>query len=131
MKIILSIKPNFSEAIFSGTKKYEFRKVIFTKSVDSIVVYSTKPVGKFIGEFKVDGIIEKSPQELWRETQEFGGVTKEFFFQYFSDRKKGYAIKVGKLIRYKSPIDPFTVLPSFVAPQSFRYLEDKILEGSL
>lgn len=29
MKVLLSIKPEFAERIFNGSKKYEFRKVIF------------------------------------------------------------------------------------------------------
>ena len=29
MKILLSIKPEFAEKIFSGSKKYEFRRRIF------------------------------------------------------------------------------------------------------
>ena len=32
MKILLSIKPEFAERIFDGSKKYEFRKVIFRKT---------------------------------------------------------------------------------------------------
>lgn len=128
MKIILSIKSQYAEAIFNGEKQYEFRKVIFTKKIESIVVYSTMPVGKFIGEFKIKEILEKSPEELWSKTQEHGGVSKAFFFDYFAGRKKGYAIRIGRLKRYKHPIDPFSVLPKFVAPQSFRYLEEKELE---
>ena len=29
MKIVLSIKPEYAEKIFSGSKKYEFRRMIF------------------------------------------------------------------------------------------------------
>jgi len=29
MKILLSIKPEYAEKIFAGTKKYEFRRSIF------------------------------------------------------------------------------------------------------
>lgn len=31
MTALLSIKPEFAEAIFDGTKKFEFRKVKFKK----------------------------------------------------------------------------------------------------
>ena len=44
MKVLLSIKPEFVQEIFTGKKKYEYRKAIFTRSVDKVVVYSTKPV---------------------------------------------------------------------------------------
>ena len=42
MKVLLSIKPEFVQEIFTGKKKYEYRKAIFTRSVDKVVVYSTK-----------------------------------------------------------------------------------------
>ena len=32
MKVLLSIKPEFADKIFNGTKKYEFRKEIFNGS---------------------------------------------------------------------------------------------------
>ena len=38
MKVLLSIKPEFAEKIFNGTKKYEFRKSIFkNKDVDKVI----------------------------------------------------------------------------------------------
>ena len=55
MKILLSIKPEFVEEIFSGRKKFEYRKAIFTnKKVTSVIVYSTMPVGKIVGEFTIE-----------------------------------------------------------------------------
>ncbi|EHL88131.1 hypothetical protein HMPREF1019_01868 [Campylobacter sp. 10_1_50] len=33
MTALLSIKPEFAEAIFDGTKKFEFRKVKFKKTL--------------------------------------------------------------------------------------------------
>ena len=54
MKVLLSIKPEFVQEIFTGKKKYEYRKAIFTRSVDKVVVYSTKPVGMIVGEFTVE-----------------------------------------------------------------------------
>lgn len=33
MEVLLAIKPEFVEKIFSGEKKYEFRKVVFKKEV--------------------------------------------------------------------------------------------------
>ena len=60
MKVLLSIKPEFVHEIFAGNKKYEYRKAIFTKNVNQVVVYSTKPEGMIVGEFTVETIIEKA-----------------------------------------------------------------------
>ena len=52
MRVLLSIKPEFAEKIFAGTKKYEFRKSIFKNAnVKRIVVYASYPVQMVICEF--------------------------------------------------------------------------------
>ena len=33
MKVVLSIKPQFANKIFDGTKKFEFRKAIFKNQI--------------------------------------------------------------------------------------------------
>ena len=50
MKVVLSIKPEFANKIFEGTKKYEFRRAIFKNpNIKKVVVYSSSPVKKIIG----------------------------------------------------------------------------------
>lgn len=125
MKVLLSIKPEFVEAIIDGRKKFEYRKSIFKrKEVSSVVVYATKPYGKVVGEFEIEEIIKDEPNELWRKTQKFSGISQEFFKHYFKDREAGFAIQIGEFIEYDEPLE----LQSYnnnikVAPQSFLYLE--------
>ena len=113
MKVLLSIKPEFVREIFAGNKKFEYRKTIFTKNVDKVVVYSTKPEGMIVGEFTVEKIIEQEPKELWEQTQNDSGITKKFFDQYFEGRKKGYALKISSPKLYENPINPFDLFSSF------------------
>lgn len=125
MKVLLSIKPEFADKIFLGTKKYEYRKSIFTKEVDQVIVYSTKPVGMLIGEFTIEEIIVDSPSALWEKTQKFSGITKTFFDSYFEGRKQGYALKITSPKLYNKPQNPIEIIKSFVAPQSFKYIEEE------
>ena len=54
MKILLSIKPNYVEEIICGTKLYEFRKTLYRRrDVKTIVVYSSSPVCRVVGEIEV------------------------------------------------------------------------------
>lgn len=70
MRVLLSIKPEFAEKIFAGTKKYEFRKSIFKNTnVKRIVVYASYPVQMVIGEFEIEEILEARPSQLWKITQ--------------------------------------------------------------
>ncbi|WP_339801553.1 ASCH domain-containing protein [Paenibacillus sp. FSL R5-0744] len=122
MKVLLSIKPEYVEKIFSGEKRYEYRKAIFKKNIDTIVVYSTMPEGLIVGEFKIDTILYNSPEIIWNETKEYAGVSNSFFKKYFANRLEGYAIKIINPVRYEKPIDPKLEFESFHAPQSFCYI---------
>lgn len=122
MKVLLSIKPEFAERIFDGTKKYEFRKAIFKNpNVKTVVVYASSPVQQVIGEFEIEDILSDDPAGLWEKTKEFSGISEEFFFDYFELRETGFAIKVKKPKRYKKALNLQTAFNA-TPPQSFRYL---------
>jgi predicted transcriptional regulator len=122
MKVLLSIKPEFAFKIFEGTKKFEFRKVIFKNpNIKTVVVYASSPVQQVIGEFEIDDILSFEPDAIWKMTKKYSGITEEFFYQYFSDRDVAHAIKIKNTRRYKRPLDireSFKVIP----PQSYVYL---------
>ena len=66
MKILLSIKPEFANKIFNGSKKFEFRRLVFkNKSVNTVVVYASAPVSKVIGEFDIEQVLKLELSELW------------------------------------------------------------------
>ncbi|WP_433811379.1 hypothetical protein [Flavobacterium johnsoniae] len=122
MKVLLSIKPEFAFKIFDGTKKFEFRKVIFKNpNVKTVVVYASSPVQKVIGEFEIDDIFSFNPQALWKITKKDSGITEDFFYEYFADREIAHAIKIKNIKKYVKPLsikDDFNVFP----PQSYVYL---------
>ena len=122
MKVLLSIKPEYAEKIFNGTKKFEFRRSIFKNpDIKTVVVYASSPIQKVIGEFEIENIIFDELNNLWQHTQEFSGINKEFFFEYFSNRQEGYAISIKKTRKYNTPLtlkENYNILP----PQSFAYL---------
>ena len=119
MKVLLSIKPKFVESIIKGNKKYEYRKAIFKKNVDTVVIYKTTPCCKIIGEFEIDGILYDTPENIWQITQEFAGITQDYFDKYFYNRKIAYAIKIGNIKQYE--LEPKDIIKQFKAPQSFMY----------
>ncbi|MBN2909144.1 ASCH domain-containing protein [Polycladomyces sp. WAk] len=131
MKVLLSIKPEFVKKIFSGEKKYEYRKVIFKKAVSKIVVYSTKPEAKLIGEFSIEDILCDTPEEIWKETKKESGISYSFFKSYFQNHDEGYAIKIGDIHLYSEPIDPKLIDHNFRPPQSFCYVDDDFGEQKI
>ncbi|WP_458031134.1 ASCH domain-containing protein, partial [Providencia stuartii] len=96
MKVLLSIKPEFVSKILEGTKKYEFRKGMFkNSSVTSVVIYSTLPVGQVVGEFSIEHVLEDTPPSIWKITEEYSGISKSFFDEYFQEKSKAFAIQIG------------------------------------
>ena len=122
MKVLLSIKPEFANKIFDGTKMYEFRRTIFKNSaIKRIVVYASSRVRKIIGEFEIDHILSDDPAALWNRTKECSGISEKYFFEYFGNKTRGYAIKIKSTTLYKTPRctrQDFNLHP----PQSFLYL---------
>lgn len=124
MKVLLSIKPEFVEKIISGEKKFEFRKSLPKRGgVTTVVVYSTMPVGKVVGEFKVKDTLSYVPESLWERTKEFSGITKNFFDQYFSARPLAHAFEIDSFRLYDEPLGISDILPSGIPPQSYCYIE--------
>lgn len=127
MKVLLSIKPEFAEKIFNGTKKYEFRRSVFkNQDVKTVIVYASSPVQQVIGEFEIDKILNDDLHQLWDKTKDFSGISENFFFDYFNNKEKGYAIKIKRTKLYEKALslkDDFNAKP----PQSFMYLEENIV----
>lgn len=125
MDVLLSIKPEFADRIFAGEKRFEFRRVIPKQPLDRVIVYSSSPVQRIVGEFTVRGIITASPEQLWRQTRHCAGITREGFMRYFSGCDEAHAIEIGVVNRYGKPIDPRRRDQQFRPPQSFIYLEQR------
>lgn len=128
MNVLLSIKPKYVEKIKKGTKKYEFRKSLFSKEnqklVRKIFIYSSSPVKKIVARFFLDSILEDHPKELWKQCKEYAGIDEREYFNYYKGKERGVALKISKLKFFKEPIDPHEIFSDFRAPQSFQYVED-------
>ena len=122
MRVLLSIKPEFANLIFEGSKRFEFRKSIFKNNdIKTVVVYASSPVQKVIGEFEIEHIISDDLDSLWAKTKKFAGISRAYFDEYYVDKEIGFAIKIKKTKKYRNPLclkKDLGLLP----PQSFLYL---------
>lgn len=123
-KVLLSIKPEFVEKIFSGEKKFEYRRSLFKKgNVKSIVIYCSSPVQKVVGEFKIGEIYHSSKDDLWSHTCEYSGISKDFFEKYFIGKENGFAIEIKELVEYPIPKCLNKDFNIAYPPQSFIYIK--------
>ena len=122
MKIILSIKPQFAEKIFNGSKRFEFRRSIFKNpEVNKVVVYASAPISKIIGEFEIEDVLKSEISSLWKKTKQFSGISEEYYLDYFKGKEDGYALKIDKPKKYKKEkciLETYGIRP----PQSFAYI---------
>lgn len=123
MEVILSIKPEFANKIFSGKKKFEFRRSIFkNRGITKIIVYASSPVSKLIGEFEVGKIIHSDLESLWDLTKEHSGITEKYYYDYFLGKENGFALEVLKTKTYSEYLcikETYGIHP----PQSFAYVK--------
>src|SRR5882724_1118800 len=101
IRALLSIRPEFVAAILNGQKRYEFRRSIFKRPIDVVIVYATVPVRRVVAEFKVTSVICDTPRALWRLTREAAGIEERTFFEYFRGKDIGYAIEIGNVRKYR------------------------------
>lgn len=125
MELLLSIKPQFAESIFSGEKRFEYRRIIFkNRSVKIAYVYASSPVKRVIGEFRIQGIITAEPAFIWEITKDRAGITKECFNAYFNGRGNAHAIQISGIKKYSKPANLIDLFGIKRPPQSFMYVEE-------
>jgi len=124
MDVLLSIKPKYVKSIIAGEKRYEFRKTIFkNRETNRIYIYSSSPVKKIVGTFEIGGILEDHPVNLWNNVKDFAGINDRDFFAYFEGKSRAFAIKIQNPQEFHNPIDPYEMMPGFVPPQSYCYMD--------
>jgi predicted transcriptional regulator len=128
--VLLSIRPEFADAIFSGEKTFEFRRTVFrNRTVKRIYVYACAPVSRVIGTFAVGDILQMHPDDLWQETSEGAGLSRRRFQEYFAGRSFGYALQVEEAELFDKPRELEGLFGISHPPQSFRYVPS--LQGDL
>ena len=122
-KLLLPIKPKYVDAIIAGTKRVEYRTRIRKDSeVTTALIYRSRDLKKIVAEFTIGGIIEGTPEQVWEQTKEFGGIEEKDYFRYFANRNKAYAYQICNLVIYQEAI-PLSSIGIEKAPMSFMYIE--------
>lgn len=122
-RIVLAIKPEYAEKILNNEKWFEYRRKIPNRHVSQIVIYETAPVSKIVGEVDVIKVLENSPYELYKRTEEHSGISLDNYIKYFEGAETAYAYFLNRPTRFTEPISIEEYGLNGV-PQSYVYLED-------
>ncbi len=121
--VLISIQPRFADRILSGEKTIEFRRRWAANNVQTLVIYSSAPVKRIVAVASIAGVEELSPGRLWQLSKRMGGgLSRMELLNYFQGLDTGYGIRLEDVQVLKTPIDPYSRLDGFRAPQSYRYL---------
>ena len=122
--ILMSIKPEYVDKIFSGEKKYEYRKRLCKEKIDTIIVYSSSPIQKVVGELKIKQVLYDKKNVIWNKTNKYGGITKIKYDNYYENCGYVVAYEIEKAILYDKQKDlkDFNVR---TAPQSYVYITNQ------
>ena len=133
---LMSIKPQYARAIFSGRKKFELRKLVGVPPIEEgsiIVVYSSGKVKAIIGEFRAGRVLIATPERVWASVSRPGTGIGEDAWAYVRGARRAMAIEVRDPVLYPRPVtleEIRRIIPGWMPPFSFRRLEegDRILE---
>ena len=121
---MVSIHPEYADAIFKGVKKVEFRKANIPKDIEHVVLYVTAPEQKIVGYFSIKEIIQDKPSELWRKFSQVSGTTEDFFNKYYKEQKVGLGLLINRVNILKHPCTLEQAGSGTRPPQSFSYIHN-------
>ena len=59
---------------------------------------------EILGEVELKGILEDSPEQIWKQTHNNGGISKLAYDSYFEGKNKAIAYMLGKVKKYENPV---------------------------
>ncbi|MEZ4321149.1 MAG: ASCH domain-containing protein [Myxococcota bacterium] len=134
--VLISITPEFAGKIAAGSKTIELRRKFPDVPEGTwIYLYVTLPVGAVVGRVKVVEVDADEPSALWTRHHSEVGLTRDRFDNYFAERERGFAVRLSGY-QALDAVDLEALrrdLPGFVAPQSYRFLDDEaqlVLHGT-
>lgn len=124
MEILISIQPEYSQAILDGTKTVELRRRA-PVSATRLVIYETSPTCAVVGQADIRSVERIPVTDIWDKYAEASCIGRKEFFNYFRGLKFGYAISLMGATRYSNPLslDDMRSNYSISPPQSWQYLK--------
>lgn len=102
---IISIRPNFVEAILSGSKTVELRRRIPPLEIGTrLWIYATRPTAAVLGSAIVDAIVRGTPDAVWEAYSSQAAITHDEFNSYFEGAREAIGISLTN-IRRVPPIE--------------------------
>jgi predicted transcriptional regulator len=123
--LFISVKEEYTNRIFDGTKKIELRKAKPNVTPgDHIIIYCTSPIKAIVGVATVKEIIAYSPQRMWKIHSKDLGISKSAYLKYYGNSERAIGIVLSEVEKLNYTICLSLIkeqLPSFTPPQTYKY----------
>jgi len=117
---LISIRPGYADAIFTGSKTVELRRRIPPIQNGTMLwIYVTKPVGAVLGVAEVKEIVAGTPAEVWARCNGNTGIDRSEFDRYFDDSESAFGLVLANVRKgLPASMDTLKKLrPGFHPPQ--------------
>lgn len=119
---LMSIHPEYAEALLDGRKKVELRKSRFASDISHILIYATSPVQRVLGWARASHVEVDSPTRIWETHKEHAGIKRRAYRAYFQGHRRATAIHIADPQRMSAPLPLSEIEDGLKPPQSWRYL---------
>ena len=127
---VMSLYSVHAQSIYAGRKRFEYRTRRPAREVDYLAIYETGHAHAVTGIAKISGVLEGTPDEIWKLTKSFAGISAKYFKEYFCGRKKAFAYCISEAARLGREI-MLSEIGVKRAPQSFQYISEEAVEKLL
>jgi predicted transcriptional regulator len=103
---IISIHPDYADAILEGTKTIELRRRIPELASGSrLWIYATRPTGAVVGVATIADVNRAHPRTIWQRHKNKTGLDHASFAEYFCGAQEAVAI----FLKAAERVGPITV----------------------
>lgn len=127
---VMSLHGVHAQNIYAVRKRFEYRTRRPARDVDYLAIYETGHAHAVTGIAKISGVLEGTPEEIWKLTKSFAGISAKYFKDYFSGRRKAFAYCISEAARLGRDI-MLSEIGVKRAPQSFQYISEEAVEKLL
>jgi predicted transcriptional regulator len=128
--LLLSIRPQYAEAIMSGAKSVELRRTRPDLAAGALVfLYASAPVKCLIGAATLGGVLHETPRRLWATVGAASGISRRDYNDYFRGSPRAFGLILLDATRLSNPITLRDVRRRIRVepPQSWRYIEANVI----
>lgn len=125
--VLLSVRPEFANALLSGAKTAEVRRRFPSIAAGTILyVYASSPYKQVMGTLRAAAVHRVPPPTVWDRFKQMIGIDRRYLDAYLDGVENASIIEVDMPSIWVRPVTlrELRIHVDVEPPQSYRYLDD-------